>query len=293
MKVGLAIALGEDSNHHSRTFIRAVNYSLDKFSSFKNISLKIVNDKKTAEGGQQAAKELLEWGAQAVVGHFSSIAALSAIPEYINAQIPLLLPASTSNLIDQFNPASNNIYRYQKTNETLISYCVDTCKNRHTEGRSFFLIQDNEYGNMMMMHIPPLSDICVIRNLPTKIHKNDTFVVIGYSSYAAKIINQLTEFQIEKLILIDDADNPDVWKECLLSPAKKSRIRTTTHVYKHNSSEPFFNETLLALSLATHFCMSSETRPPKNMNFDTYLGLQEFDQSNFYGDSYLIEEKIN
>lgn len=293
MKVGLAIALGADSNHHSRTFIRAVNYSLDQFSCFRNVSLKIVNDRKTSEGGLSAAKELLEWGAQVVVGHFSSIAALSAIPEYIDAKIPLLLPASTSSLIDEFNPISNSIFRYQKTNETLISYCVDACKTQYAEGRSYFLIQDNEYGNMMMMHIPPLSDVCVIRSLPTKIHKNDTFVVIGYSDFAAKIITRLTEFQIDKLILIDDADNPDVWKECLLSPASKSRIRTTTHVCKHNSSEPFFNETLLALSLATHFCMNHEAKPVKQKNFDTYLGIQEFDRFNFYGDSYLIEEKVN
>ncbi|KHJ69285.1 hypothetical protein QU24_04390 [Pantoea rodasii] len=292
MKVGLAIALGSDSNHHSRTFIRAVNYSLDKFSCFRNVSLKIVNDKKNSEGGVIAAKELLQWGAQVVVGHFSSIAAISAIPVYIDADIPLLLPASTSSLIDEFNPISNNIFRYQKTNESLISYCVDACKTQHAEGRTYFLIQDNEYGNMMMMHIPSLSDVCVIRSLPGRINKRDTFVVIGYSNFAAKIINQLTEFQIEKLILIDDADNPDVWKECLLSPASKSRIRTTTHICRHNSSEPFFNETLLALSLATHFCMNGDDQSAKEKNFNTYLGIQEFDQFNFYGDSYLIEEKI-
>lgn len=292
MKVGLSIALGPDGNHHSRTFIKAVNYSLDNFPQFRKLSLKIVNDKKSFIGGQSAAKELIEWGAQVVVGHFSSIAAMSAIPEYIDAGVPLLLPASTSCLLENHEPFLNNIFRYQKNNEALISYCIDACHNRDAGGKIYFLIQDNAYGNMMLMHFPPLSEVNVIRNLPAKINNDDTFVIIGYSEFAANAIIRLTEYQIARLILIDDADNPDVWKECLISPKVKSRIRTSTPVYKHNSTELFWNESLLALSLATYFCMDINKDMKITRNYDTYLGVQEFDRFNFYGDSFLIEEKI-
>lgn len=292
MKLGLAIALGSEGNHHSQTFIKAINYSLDNFPQFGKLSLKIANDKKSEQGGQAAANELLGWGADIVVGHFSSIAAVAAIPAYIDAGIPLLLPASTSCLLEKYEPSSNNIFRYQKNNQALIAYCVDACLNLMTEGNSYFLIQDNEYGNAMLMHIPCLSGISVIRCLPAKIHKDDIFVIIGYSDFAAKIITRLTESQIHKLILIDDADNPEVWKECLISPAIKSRIRTSTHVYKHNVAEPFWNESLLALSLATFFCMDSNRNFKTSKNYNTYLGVQEFDKFNFYGDSFLIEEKI-
>lgn len=293
MKLGLAIALGNDGNHHSQTFIRAINYSLDQFPQFGKLSLKIVNDKKSASGGRSAAEELLKWGAKIVVGHFSSLAAIAAIPAYIEASVPLLLPASTSCLLENYEPFSNNIYRYQKSNEALVSYCVDACFNRDADGKSYFLIQNNEYGNMMLMHMPPLSDVKVIRNLPTKIHRNDVFVIIGYSDFAAKTITKLTECQIKKLILIDDADNPEVWKKCLISPAAKSRIRTSTPVHRHSFAEPFWNESLLALSLATYFCMDVGQNMKATRNYETYLGLQEFDRFNFYGDSFLIEEKVS
>ena len=292
MKLGLAIALGDQGNHHSQTFIRAINYSLENFSHFGKLSLKIVNDKKNVSGGKSAAEELIHWGAQVVVGHFSSIAAIAAIPVYIEANVPLLLPAATSCQLEKFQPSSNRIYRYQKNNESLISYCVDAASTKGGEGASYFLIQDNEYGNMMLMHMPPLSDVKIIRALPFKIQKNDVFVIVGYSDFAAKIITKLTECQIKKLILIDDADNPEVWKSCLISPLVKSRIRTSTPVYKHGASEPFWNETLLALSLATFFCMGLDNKSKSSLNYETYLGIQEFDRFNYYGDSFLIEEKV-
>lgn len=68
-KIGLAIALGKDANSHTRTFIEAINYSLKNFPEFKQHSLKIVDDEKSPEGGEKAAIELVEWGADVVVGH--------------------------------------------------------------------------------------------------------------------------------------------------------------------------------------------------------------------------------
>lgn len=293
MKLGLAIALGDQGNHHSQTFIRAINYSLEQFSHFGKLSLKIVNDKKSTTGGQSAAEELIQWGAQVVVGHFSSIAAIAAIPAYIEASVPLLLPAATSCLLEDYQPSLNRIYRYQKNNESLISYCVDAASNRGSGGETYFLIQDNEYGNMMLMHVPALSNVKIIRNLPFKIQKNDVFIIVGYSDFATKIISKLTECQIQKLILIDDADNPEVWKNCLISPLIKSRIRTSTPVYKHSALDPFWNETLLSLSLATFFCMESGINFKSIDSYETYLGVQEFDRFNYYSDSFLIEEKVS
>ncbi|MGV7963200.1 hypothetical protein QPK13_19565 [Photorhabdus tasmaniensis] len=79
-KIGLAIALGKNANSHTRTFIEAINYSLKHFPEFNRNTLKIVNDEKSAEGGKRAVIELIEWGADVIVGHFSSFAALTALP---------------------------------------------------------------------------------------------------------------------------------------------------------------------------------------------------------------------
>lgn len=61
-KIGLAIALGSDATHHTKTFIDAVNFSLSHFPAFSKNALRIINDHKSHDGGIAAARELIGWG---------------------------------------------------------------------------------------------------------------------------------------------------------------------------------------------------------------------------------------
>lgn len=293
-KIGLAIALGKEANSHTQTFIEAINYSLKNFPEFRQNTLKIVNDEKSSEGGVRAARELIEWGAEVVVGHFSSFAALAALPLYTQQSIPLILPASTACEFEVYNRANKiEVFRYQKDNAELISYCLDDGIINHREGNVYVVIQDNAYANRMMDYIPLMSDVRVIRELPGRIEKEDTFIIIGYSDFASRIIRLLSQTQIYRILLVDDSDSSDAHRSCILRPQRLSRVRSASHLSLHGTKRPYWNETLLALSLASSPLLTDKVRTETELSFSTYLGLQDFDKSNCYGDCILISEDLD
>jgi len=289
-RIGLAIALGKDANSHTRTFTEAVNYSLRHFPEFRKHHLKIVNDEKSPEGGVRAATELAEWGAEVVVGHFSSLAALAALPVYREQGIPLMLPASTAcelNTGESFGP-----FRYQKNNAELIEYSVANCLKDGKEGKVYAILQDNAYANRLLEHFPLLSDVTVIRNIPARTARDDTYMIIGYSDFAAETVKRLSQAQLYRVVLLDDADSPEAYASCIIRPARFSRVRSVSHLHKHGRSQPYWNETLLALSLAALPAYGSSTGTEFSAGFMTYLGYQEFDRRGCFGDCLLVAEDI-
>ena len=293
-KIGLAIALGKDANSHTQTFIEAINYSLKHFPEFKQNTLKIVNDEKSPDGGIRAAGELIEWGADVVVGHFSSVAALAALPFYSRQSIPLILPASTACELDDYNRANQiELLRYQKDNSELISYCLDDGITNHRGGKVYVVVQDNSYANRLMDYIPLMSDARVIRELPGRIEREDTFIIIGYSDFASRIIKLLSQTQIYRILLVDDSDSSEAHRSCILRPQRLSRVRSASHLSKHGMKRPYWNETLLALSLASGSLPSDKGRTDVGLRFSTYLGLQDFNQSHCYDDCILVSEDLD
>jgi hypothetical protein len=293
-KIGLAIALGKDANGHTQTFIEAINYSLKHFPEFRQNTLKIVNDEKSPVGGVRAAEELIEWGADVVVGHFSSFAALAALPLYSRQSIPLILPASTACELGEYNRTNRmEVLKYQKDNSALISYCLDDGLINHREGKVYVVVQNNAYANRMMDHIPLMTDAWIIRELPGRIEKGDTFILIGYSDFASRIVRQLSQTQIYRILLVDDSDSAEVQSSCILRPQRLSRVRSASHLSQHGMKRPYWNETLLALSLACSTLSPDKAGIDTELSFSTYLGLQDFDKSNCYGDCILISENLD
>ncbi|CAI0866709.1 ABC transporter substrate-binding protein [Serratia ficaria] len=293
-KLGLAIALGKDANSHTRTFIEAINYSLKHFPEFKKNTLKIVNDEKSPAGGKRAAIELIEWGAKVVVGHFSSFAALAALPLYIRQSIPLILPASTARELGKYNKVNRTeVLKYQKDDAALMAYCVDDSIINCQGGNVYAVVQDNPYANHMIEHLPLLADVRVIRELPEQVEKEDSFILIGYSDFASAIIKRLSQTQIYRILLVDDSDSVEVYNSCLLRPQRLSRVRSASHISRHGMIRPYWNETLLALSLACSIAPQPEAASGDELSFSTYLGLQYFDKSNCYGDCVLVSDDLD
>ncbi|NDJ58211.1 amino acid ABC transporter substrate-binding protein [Enterobacteriaceae bacterium 4M9] len=58
--------------------------------------MKLFDDKANAQGGAEAARQIVDWSADAVVGHFASAAAEAAAPWYAQHNVPLFLPAATA-----------------------------------------------------------------------------------------------------------------------------------------------------------------------------------------------------
>lgn len=293
-KIGLAIALGKDANSHTRTFIEAINYSLKNFPEFKQHSLKIVNDEKSSEGGEKAAIELVEWGADVVVGHFSSFAALAALPVYSRNAVPLILPASTACELGNYNQRSDiELLKYQKDNAALMTYCIDDCIINHQGGTVYAVVQNNDYANRMMEYIPMLADVKIVRDIPSRVEKKDTYLIVGYSEFACAKVRQLSQTQIYRILLVDDSDSHDVYNACILRPQRLSRVRSVSHISMHGVKRPYWNETLLALSLACGLESRAEDKVNANLSFSTYLGLQDFDKAHCYGDCILVSEDVD
>ena len=289
-KIGLAIALGKDANSHTRTFIEAIKYSLNHFPEFKHNTLKLVNDEKSPTGGKRAAAELVKWGADVVVGHFSSFAALAALPLYIRQSIPLILPASTACELDEYNKFNKTeVLKYQKDDAALMAYCIEDSIINCQGGNVYAVVQNNPYANRMMDHFPHMVDVRIIREVFGQIDKEGTFIIIGYSDFASAVIKQLSQIQVYRILLVDDSDGVEVHKSCILRPQHLSRVRSASHISRHGMKRPYWNETLLALSLAN----SIEPINGEELSFSTYLGLQDFNQSNCYSACVLISEDVD
>lgn len=289
-KIGLAIALGNDATHHTQTFIDGLNYSLKHFPELQGKTLRLVNDHKSHGGGLAAARELVEWDAEVVIGHFSSFAALSSLPVYAEKGIPVVLPASTScELLNQAECCGGTIFRYQRDNAQMMKFCIDEFMIGLRGGNGYAIVQDNFYGNTLLKHIPILSQLAILRDVPTRIDRNDSYIVLGYSSYAANVIKQLTKYQVHRIMVMDDSDCEQSFGACMIRPDRFTRIHSVSHLIKHGQKRAFWDETLLGLALAVRL-VGSPTQQEKRYN--SYLGCQYFGLDRCYEDAVLVAEDI-
>jgi len=119
-KIVVAAAANLDSaaSAHATTFQVAMTLAADMLRDHHQIDVELfwINDRATPDGGAAAAKAVLESGAQAVVGHFASGAALAAAPIYETRNFPVFLPAATAQALTQFR----GIYRLCDSD---VDYC--------------------------------------------------------------------------------------------------------------------------------------------------------------------------
>lgn len=293
-KIGLAIALGNDANSHTRTFIEAINHSLKHFPEFKQNIIKIANDEKSTVGGEKAAIELIEWGADIVVGHFSSHAALAALPLYAKNAIPLILPASTAcelNVVRQENNAM--VFKYQKYNAALMAHCIEEYLSNNHGVVVHSIVQDNNYGNKLLKFISLLRGVTIIRSVPRHIEVTGNYIIIGHSDFAAYVVKILTQVRVYRNIVIEDSDCHEVLQSFILRPHRISRVRSVSHIARDSIKLPYWNETLLALALASSNDIHNLNNLNGMNNINTYLGLQDFDSENCYGDVIIMTEDLD
>ncbi|EOW6433813.1 amino acid ABC transporter substrate-binding protein [Cronobacter turicensis] len=81
---------------HTHTFLRAVVLARHCLLG-PSVQLRLFDDSASREGALRAARDILAWSPDAVVGHFASAAADAAAPEYAAHNVPLFLPAATAS----------------------------------------------------------------------------------------------------------------------------------------------------------------------------------------------------
>jgi len=98
-RIGLSADLSRSGSIHTDTFRRAIRYLIEKVIplSDRKVELLVTDDGACAAGARTAAHYFAQQRVHAVVGHYASDAAYAALPIYEEANIPLLLPAATSD----------------------------------------------------------------------------------------------------------------------------------------------------------------------------------------------------
>ncbi|EOV9687207.1 amino acid ABC transporter substrate-binding protein [Cronobacter turicensis] len=81
---------------HTHTFLRAVVLARHCLLG-PSVQLRLFDDSASREGALRAARDILAWSPDTVVGHFASAAADAAAPEYAAHNVPLFLPAATAS----------------------------------------------------------------------------------------------------------------------------------------------------------------------------------------------------
>jgi ABC-type branched-subunit amino acid transport system substrate-binding protein len=99
--IAACASLQSERSVHSDTFVRAVTAASELVAADSGLQIDIrwFDDGANPIGALAAATAVLHCPAQAVIGHFSSGAALAAAPLYRTAGLPLFLPAATSETL--------------------------------------------------------------------------------------------------------------------------------------------------------------------------------------------------
>ncbi|MFJ4142679.1 ABC transporter substrate-binding protein [Pseudomonas sp. NPDC089734] len=109
LRVGVSALFNPEDTPHARTFLRALAVARNFIPGLARVEWHFLDDGADARRGAEVARQMIEWDADLVVGHFSSDAAVSAAALYRQAGIALLTPAAT---IDCLTLEHHNAFRF-------------------------------------------------------------------------------------------------------------------------------------------------------------------------------------
>ncbi|MBC8756878.1 amino acid ABC transporter substrate-binding protein [Kordia sp. YSTF-M3] len=102
IRIGATADLSLNGSIHQDTFVDAIKLAWSNLAfDEKKVELIWENDFASEAGGVQAATNLIKRGAHFVIGHYSSTAAKHALPFYVKKNIPVFLPAATSDILTE------------------------------------------------------------------------------------------------------------------------------------------------------------------------------------------------
>ncbi len=101
LQVGISAVFDPAVTPHARTFLRALAVARNGLPALDNVHWHWLDDGADPQRGAEVARQMIAWGADVVLGHFSSDAALAAAPLYRQADIALLTPAATVDALTQ------------------------------------------------------------------------------------------------------------------------------------------------------------------------------------------------
>lgn len=247
--LGISAALGHGLTVHTATFVAAVE---DGFACLpvdvqKGIKLAWACDGMSFAGGQAAAQDLVLQNVDLVVGHFSSQAAMAAIPYYITGRIPVILPCSSQDDLTALNKTGDPvIYRLSCSNTGLLK-AVRRLLNAEEISPSDLCVwsADSDYGRQLAAaasHEFGRADA-------------GTYLLLGHHHHIVEKIIQLRQSGFSgRIIILDDAVSPLLADQVgtLFCADILGLVAEVDGISQDSplSAAPFYRETHLAIQIA-------------------------------------------
>ncbi len=205
----------------------------------KPLDLEFYDDMGDPLRAKAIAEEVTTSGKVAVVGHFNSFSALEALPIYKDAQIPLLLPASTNmNILSRFD----NVLRFCANDELQIRIVKEYCLH-HNLKTGILLHDQTSYGKDLYGLFLKSKGFLTIKEFSNETLKNVDFVYFAGTHYnAAHITKRLLKMNYQGAIFLSDDSYTDEFiqllgkenaKNCLVVAAQEDYEQTSYLAIKY------------------------------------------------------------
>lgn len=199
--IGISAIFESSRTLHARTFLMAVNHFINHHDT-RGLIFRFEDDDASYDGGRRAAQRLLDQGAQVVVGHFSSDAALGALPLYRAAGVPVLLPAATKQDLLGMEP---HAFRLCPSDTGLATLLARRIRN-DLPGASLLVAHDStDHGESLARALISMLAGSNVR-LTLTLEQADAVVYCGRLNNSIRYVNTLLNRRNDvRIYLTDDA----------------------------------------------------------------------------------------
>ncbi len=101
-RLACVACMDENKSVHTITWLRAMELARE-FLLPPQVTLKLFDDNADARRATEAARQIVAWSPDAIVGHFASACAEAAAPLYAQHNLPLFLPAATAKHLTTYS----------------------------------------------------------------------------------------------------------------------------------------------------------------------------------------------
>ncbi len=188
------IAIAGPFTGHRAAYGKQIKHTLQPFLSDEMLDIHYFDDGADVDMARNVALTIIDHQFDVVIGHFNSYCALSVRTMYQQANMPLVLPASTSYELNK--GVTDLVYRYSPDNK---QQCQ--CVKQYFDVPFTVISDRSRYGNELKNHFDSLSK-----------HSTSNYFIAGTYKGCADIVNKnINVLSDTKIVVCDDCDIDDFW----------------------------------------------------------------------------------
>lgn len=244
--IGISAIFESSRTVHARTFLMAVNHFINHHDTH-GLTFRFEDDDASYDGGRRAAQRLLDQGAQVIVGHFSSDAAMGALPLYRAVGVPVLLPAATKQDLLGMEP---HAFRLCPSDTGLVTLLARRIRDDIPGARLLVAHDSTDHGESLARALISTLAGSNVR-LTLTLEQADAVVYCGRLNNSIRYVNTLLNRRRDlRIYLTDDALSS--WFIQNTPPSDTLRIVGLATVDPSQALyETYYLESLAAMQIAT------------------------------------------